>query len=386
MTTTVLRGLTWGHRRATGPLEPLSAAFTERYPGIAVDWVVRPLSDFEHQSLAELASIYDLIIYDHPFSGSIVEAGAFEPLSSHPQTMLGLADASRYLGKSLCSYRSGGSVFGLPIDAATQHAAYRADLLDDAGEAVPVSWSDAIALGGRLARRGVKLGLAVKTPHAGLAVAALMANAGFPWVTDPDRQFEIDRGAFVEAYEAVREIFSYCHREALHWNAIDLHEAMIARDDIAYTPCVYGYGTYGEADYRRRLSFADFAGRVAPYHAGSVLGGTGLAVSRQSKHKQAALAFVAFAASEEGQRLIQSKHGQPGLASLWTQGEADRRFNGFFSGARRSIETAWIRPRHRGYIGFQAVFGTVIADGLESSAGAGTLWSNVAALFEGVNS
>jgi multiple sugar transport system substrate-binding protein len=386
MTTTVLRGLNWGHRRATGPLGPLTAAFCEHHPDIDVEWVVRPLSDFEHQGLSGLASVYDLIIYDHPFSGSIVETGAFEPLSSHPQTKLSLADASRYLGPSMRSYRMGGSVFGVPIDAATQHAAYRADLLEAAAESVPTSWSDAIALGQRLEKHGMKLGLAVKTPHAGLAIAALMANAACPWTTDVDTPFGMDRDGFVSAYEAVRELFSYCHREAIEWNAIDLHEAMVARDDIAYTPCVYGYGTYGEADYRRRLSFADFAGGVAPYHAGSVLGGTGLAVSRHSPNKEAALAFAAFAASEEGQRLIQTKHGQPGLASLWSAGEADQRFNGFFTGARRSIETACMRPRHRGYIGFQAAFGDVVAAGLDAGETGATVWRRVPALLEGVNS
>jgi multiple sugar transport system substrate-binding protein len=385
MKTTLVRGLTWGHRRATGPLEPLTSAFLERHPGITVEWIVRPLSDFEHQGLAGLASIYDLIIYDHPFSGSIVETGAFEALSKYPSTKTGLADASLYLGRSLLSYRFGGSVFGLPIDAATQHAVYRADLLELAGEGVPEKWMDAIALGRRLARRGVKLGLAVKTPHAGLAIAALMANAGVPWPTEPDGDFSFGRDAFAEAYEAVRELFAFCDREALEWNAIDLHEAMVMRDDIAYTPCVYGYGTYGEADLRRRLSFADFAGRVAPYHAGSVLGGTGLAISRKSANKDAALAFVAYAASEEGQRLIQSRHGQPGLGSLWEGGMADDAFNGFFTGARRSIETAWMRPRHRGYVPFQASFGKTVAHGLMHDEPANVVWDRVPPLFEGVN-
>lgn len=348
--------------------------------------MVRPLSDFEHQGLSELASIYDLIIYDHPFSGSIVETGAFEPLSSHPETMLSLRDAPRYLGRSMVSYRFGGSVFGLPIDAATQHAAYRADLLEAAGEAVPGNWGDTIALGERLAKHGVKLGLAVKTPHAGLAVAALMSNAGAAWPTAPDAPFAVDRDAFVDAYDDVRRLFAFCHREALDWNAIDLHEAMVERDDIAYTPCVYGYGTYGEGDHRKPLRFADFAGRVAPYHAGSVLGGTGLAVSRRSANKTAALRFIAFASSLEGQRLIQSKHGQPGLAELWTEGEADTRFNGFFSGARRAIETAWVRPRHRGYIGFQAAFGDVVAEGLRANSAGATVWQRVEPLAAGVNS
>ncbi len=385
MTNIVLRGLTWGHRRAVGPLAPLTAAFTASHPDIAVDWAIRPLSDFEHQGLTGLAEAYDLIIYDHPFSGSIVETGAFEPLSSHPQTRLRLADAPRYLGASLLSYRCGGSVFGLPIDAATQHAAYRADLLVAAGEAVPASWQEAVALGRRLAPRGVRLGLAVRTPHAGLVLAALMANAGTPWPTAPDAPFQIDRSGFVEAYEAVRELFAYCPEECLDWNAIDLHEAMVTQDDIAYTPCVYGYGTYGEPDYPRRLSFADFAGRVAPFYAGSVLGGTALAVSRRSRHKAAALAFIGFAATAAGQVLMQSAHGQPALAALWAAGEADTMFNGFFTAARRSIETAWIRPRHRGYIAFQADFGGLVADGLRAGRRGSELWAAVESLQGAVN-
>lgn len=385
MTDTVLRGLTWGHRRAVAPLAPLTAAFTASHPDISVDWIVRPLSDFEHQGLAGLADAYDLIIYDHPFSGSIVESGAFEPLSSHPGTRLELGDAPRYLGPSLLSYRFGGSVFGLPIDAATQHAAYRADLLAAAGERIPQSWQVAIALGRRLDRQGIKLGLAVTTPHAGLTVAALMANAGTPWPTSPDEAFAVDRAGFIDAYESVRELFAYCHVDCLDFNAIDLHEAMVARDDIAYTPCVYGYGTYGEADHPRRLSFADFAGRVAPFHAGSVLGGTGLAVSRRSRHKAAALAFVRFAATEVGQALIQSAHGQPGLGSLWTEGEADNRFNGFFTAARPSIEAAWIRPRTRSYIDFQASFGALVAEGLRASRPGTALWVGVASLQNEVN-
>jgi multiple sugar transport system substrate-binding protein len=212
-----------------------------------------------------------------------------------------------------------------------------------------------------------------------------MANAGTPWPTLPDEPFAVDRAGFIDAYESVREMFAYCHADCLDFNAIDLHEAMVARDDIAYTPCVYGYGTYGEADHSHRLRFADFAGRVAPFHAGSVLGGTGLAVSRRSRHKAAALAFVRFAATDEGQALIQSAHGQPGLANLWTAGEADARFNGFFTAARRSIETAWIRPRVRGYIEFQASFGALVAEGLRANKRGAALWGTVELLQNDVN-
>jgi multiple sugar transport system substrate-binding protein len=386
MTKTVLRGLTWGHRRATGPLVPLTATFNERHPDIEVEWIVRPLSDFEHQGLRDLASVYDLIIYDHPFSGSIVETGAFEPLSGYPELQVRVADSSRYLGQSLLSYRLGGTVWGLPIDAATQHSAFRTDLLAGAKEAVPTSWQDALTLGQRLERSGLRLGLAVKTPHAILTIAALMANLGCPWETSADGAFSLDRRGFAEAYEQVSALLAFCPDEALAWNAIDLHEAMVETDSIAYCPCVYGYGTYGEADQRRPLSFGDFAGLMSPYYAGSVLGGTGLAISRASANKPAAVTFLAFAASGEGQRLMASRHGQPALAAAWHDADIDQRFNGFFSGARRSVETAWLRPRHRGYIEFQAQAGQIVAEALRQREDAASVWTRIEPLLNTVNS
>lgn len=314
-----------------------------------------------------------------------METGAFEPLSSYPGLGVHLTDSLRYLGPSLLSYRHGGTVWGLPIDAATQHAAYRADLMGRAGEALPESWEQTLTLGQRLSRHGLSLGVAIKTPHAILTIAALMANMGSPWETEQDRAFSMDESAFIEAFKMVKALLAHCPDEVLAWNAIDLHEAMAAGDGIAYCPCVYGYGTYGEVDIPKRLSFADFAGAVEPYHAGSVLGGTGLAVARASRSKDAAIAFVAFAASDEGQALMASKHGQPGLAAVWHDRDIDRRFNGFFSGARRSVEAAWLRPRYRGYIGFQAEAGELVAQALRDGDNAKTVWNSVSALFPAVN-
>lgn len=384
MTTITLRGLSWGHRRANGPLGPLSDAVTALHPEIAITWIVRPLSDFEHQSLPELASVYDLIIYDHPFSGSIVESGAFLALSGRDGLPTGLDDRSHWVGPTLDSYRFGGTVWGLPIDAATQHAVWRADLLGP--ESLPDSWQAAVALGPRLRRQGRYLGLAVTAPHAVLTIASLMANLGCPWETRPDQPFAIDRAGFAEAYGQVRALLACCPAEALSWNAIDLHEAMVARDDIAYCPCVYGYATYGEADQRRRLSFAPFAGLAAPFHAGATLGGTALAVSRTTVQAGACLAFLGFAAGARAQcDLIPSRHGQPAAVAAWHDPAIDARFNGFFSATRGTVDASWVRPRHRGYISFQAAAGAIVAAGLRDGAGAGAVWAGVAPLLPAVN-
>ena len=384
MAKVTLRGLSWGHRRANGPLVPLTETFSARYPDIELDWVVRPLSDFEHQSLPQLASVYDLIVYDHPFSGSIVESGAFHPLSGRVGIPLNLTDSGAWLGPSMLSYRLGGTVWGLPIDAATQHAVYRADLLGT--EPIPESWMAAIALGQRLQSKGHYLGIALIAPHALLTIGSLMANMGCPWETRIDQPFAIDRAGFSQAYDCLRQLLAYCPAAALRWNAIDLHDAMVARDDIAYCPCAYGYATYGEADQRKRLSFAPFAGDRAPFHAGSTLGGTGLAVSRATAHLEQALAFVNFAASQHAQRdLIPSRHGQPAATLAWHDPEIDARFNGFFSSTRSSIETAWIRPRYRGYIDFQAAAGQFVAASLQDDDTAAQLWGRLQPLIASVN-
>ncbi len=355
MTETItLKGLSWGHRRASGPLPDLSRAFAARHPGLSVHWADRTLAGFEHQAIAETARDFDLVIFDHPFLGDVVEAGAFLRLDIRIPERLGPEADPLYIGASLESYRYGGAVWGAPIDAATEHAILRADLLAGAGEAVPERWSEVAALGPRLRARGLFLGCPVVTPHAALFVAALMANAGRPWPTDPASAFAIDREGLAEALEALRELLECCPPEALRWNSIDLHAAMVARDDVAYAPCVYGYATYGEADMRRRLGFADFPGRVAPYPAGTAIGGTALGVSASSRHPEAAIAFVRFALSVEAQRaIIPAHHGQPALAAAWRDPEVDARFNGFFSGVRASMTSAWIRPRRPGYIRFQ---------------------------------
>jgi multiple sugar transport system substrate-binding protein len=148
--------------------------------------------------------------------------------------------------------------------------------------------------------------------------------------------------------------------EAIGWNSIDLHDQMVNRDDIAYAPCVYGYATYGEADMRRRLSFAPFPGTTAPYAAGTAIGGTAVGLSRHCKDQQAALDFIAFLLSDEAQRaIISAHHGQPALRSGWDDADVDARFNGFYRDTRTTIDSAWIRPRLPGYPLFQKEMGIV---------------------------
>jgi multiple sugar transport system substrate-binding protein len=387
MTTIKLKGLIWGHRRAVGPAEALSEQFCHANPSIQIEWTVRSLASFEHQSLEVLAKDYDLIVYDHPFSGSIVETAAFAPLTPEMDLPVGTGDAGVWAGPSLASYRFGGSVWGLPVDAATQHAVYRSDLLAKTGRSIPENWQQVLALGKAVKADGLYLGIAALAPHAVLVIAALMANMGKPWSTDPDQPFSIDKAAFLEAYELLVELMQYVPQEALGWNAIDLHDAMVERDDIVYCPCVYGYATYGEADHKHRLSFADFAGAAAPCHAGTVLGGAAMGLSRECRNMDEAVSFLRFTASDHAQtEQIAMHHGQPARIEPWDDSAVDQRFNGFFSSTRLSIETAWTRPRFRGYPKFQQDAGEIVARTLAENRGAEAAWDEICPMLNTVNS
>jgi multiple sugar transport system substrate-binding protein len=355
-----LKGLAWGHRRATGPLEPLTAAFRREHPDVSIEWTVRPLSDFEHQPIAAIADRFNLMILDHPFCGDIAASGACLPLEE-AISELG-PDADRlYVGPSLPSYRFAGHVWAAPIDAAIPHAAFRPDLLAKAGEPVPANWEETVQLGKRLRGAGLWIATPVASPHAFATVASLMANLGRPIATDPQKPFAFDLDAMAAALDALDAVLALSPPETLDWNAISLSEAMVARDDIAFTPSIYGYATYAEADMRAPLRFSNFCGLASPFPAGSMLGGTGLAVSAATKHKEAAIAFTRFCLSPLAQeRIIPEHHGQPALVSAWENARNDERFGKFFSGVRASIETAWIRPRGPRYIRFQAEAGGLV--------------------------
>jgi multiple sugar transport system substrate-binding protein len=90
-------------------------------------------------------------------------------------------------------------------------------------------------------------------------------------------------------------------------------------------------------------------------------------VSAKSRAPDAALAFVAHMLEDAVQRiLVPAHHGQPAMVSGWRDAGNDARFNGFYSAAVRSVETAWVRPRRPGYPIFQAEAGRVVADGLRA--------------------
>ena len=80
MPKTLLRGITWQHRRAIEPLVTSAQAFRRERPDIHIDWRSRPLASFEFQPVEELAAAYDLIVLDHPHAGDIARTACLVPV------------------------------------------------------------------------------------------------------------------------------------------------------------------------------------------------------------------------------------------------------------------------------------------------------------------
>lgn len=369
-----LRGLNWGHRRARGPLQAACDAYCAARPDIRIDWGQRSLGGFAAEAMGEVVGHHDLIVFDHPFAGAIMEQGHFLPLDTEFPEQLSAGREALWAGPSLQSYRFGGRVWGAPVDAACMHGLARRDLLDQLGWAVPASWDETLTLARRAAAAGRQVAIGCAPPHGFLVFASLYANTG-PALPDDPRRGDLDLPRAVAILAAMAELAALGPAEALDWNSIAVHEAMTTTDEILFCPCEFGYATYGEGIGAARLSFSAFAGMAAPFHRGAVLGGAAIGVPAGTPHRPEVLDLLRhLLAADTQERIFGAHHGQAAAAGAWRPGAADARFNGFFSAVRPTLEAASIRPRFPGFIPFQMEAGRIVRGacaGLFAAAEAG---------------
>jgi len=371
----LLRGITWHHRRAIDPLARTLPRFNRGHPDIDIVWDVRPLSGFEFAPVAGLAERYDLIVLDHPFAGDIAASRCLMPLDDLAANLL----SEGFVGPSLESYRYGGRLWAIPIDAAAQVAVGRPDLMAELDAQAPARWDQVFALGERARRRGLFLATALKGVHSLMTFYTLCASQGRPCGIEPEQPFA-DEDAAERALGAMRRLLSYCPSDVLDWNSIALHDAMVAQDDLVYCPAVYGYATYAEADNRRPLLFIDLPGLDRESPAGSAVGGTGVGVSAGVADPEAAMTYVRFLGDDRTQIEFARHHGQPAGLEAWRDPELDARFGRFFSGTIETMRQAWVRPRYAGYLRFQAAAGELVEQHLRGAMDTTTLLDRLAKL------
>ncbi len=126
-------------------------------------------------------------------------------------------------------------------------------------------------------------------------------------------------------------------------------------DDYWYCPFAYGYSNYSRRGYARSLlKYANIVGFESRHPFRSTLGGTGLAVSTFTKHKEWAIRYTQWVVSPEIQSTLYVQNGgQPGHRSAWISEEANRNCNQYFGNTINTLDQAFVRPRYNGYLRFQ---------------------------------
>ncbi len=351
-----LTGIAWDHSRALPPLVATAQRYEETHPGVRIHWKKRTLDEFGHAPIDQLATQFDLIVIDHPWSGFCFEKNLVHDLKTLAPAAVLDDLAAHSVGPSFQSYVYQEKLLALPIDAATPAPSWRPDLLEKAGADVPQTWDEAVAL----SKRGLAVIPAFNADlflHLVMLIKALGAEAF------AEHERIAPRDILQQAVEMLAELTAPMSREIFTMNPIQVAERMTTTDDFAWNAFAYTYNNYARPGFAaKQLRFGNLISLVSGGpRLRSVLGGTGIAISKSCRNPQAALEYAAFTAAGHTQRTIYVQAGgQPSHLAAWDDAFADSLCGGFFSGTRLTQQEAVVRPRYSGYVALQTEGGIAL--------------------------
>lgn len=324
--------------------------FHELHPHVEIQWEKRSLQAFADAPIEVLAQTYDLLVIDHPFVGYAAAHPVLVPLDAHLSSEYLADQAQSSVGHSYASYWANDHLWALPIDAATPVSAWRPDLID----APPQTWAELLAL----ADQGLVAVPAIPIDSL-MNVYMLCIALGSEPFQSTTQVVNHDIGA--QALTHLADLVHRCAPACLTRNPIATYEALV-RGEAAYCPFAYGYSNYARPAYAaQQLRY----GGLVRWHDGrplrSTLGGTGLAVSQHSAHRDIAIAYASYVCSPDCQRtLYVQSGGQPGHRAAWESTEVNRVCGDFFRNTLTTLDQAYLRPRYNGYLHFQDSAGPVV--------------------------
>ena len=354
-----LKGITWDHPRGYDPMIATSNEFSLKNSGnITISWDKRSLQAFADRPIEEMTDEYDLIVIDYPHVGEVAAKNLLAQFDtpSYDDKLSKLKSES--VGRSFESYRVDDHQWALPIDAATQVAAYRKDLIGS----LPKNWNDLIDLA-----KQEKVIWPLKPVHAISSFYSIYNNIGV--IFNPSNRDFIVKDQGIETLKMMKNIADLLPKECFEMDPIDTAESMSENNHIVYCPYLYGFSNYSRQDFRANIliytNVMDLSGKGS---VGTHLGGTGIAVSAQSKNKNYAMDYAYWIAGSDCQKKTYYENGgQPGNAVAWEDQKINNETNSFFSNTRQTLDEAWVRPKHNGYMNFQDEGGNIINEYLQTS-------------------
>ena len=370
-----LKGITWNHSRGFTSIVAAAQRFTELNPDVEIVWEKRSLQAFADEPINELAKRYDFLIIDHPWTGFAARTEVILPLNKFLSEEY-LKDLSvNTVGKSHESYSIKGKQWALAIDAATPVAASRPDLFEKLNLKFPETFDDLIELSktGMVAIPGI--------PQDTLMSFYMICSTLGEDVCTSQKEV-ISEKTGIKALQILRALGKNIKKENYDWNPIKVYEAMTLTDDYLYSPFAYGYTNYSRDGYaRKHLKFHDMVA-IDGQKLITTLGGTGLAISANTKHPEIAGKFVEYVGSEATQKgVFFDNGGQPGHRQAWLDKRANDLTDNFFKDTLPALDRAFLRPRYHGHMYFQDRAGAPIREYMMNGGDEQQLLKNLNELY-----
>ena len=349
-----LKGIAWDHPRGFDPMVETANLFQKTNPDIQIKWDKRPLQAFADRPIEEMAFDYDFMVIDHPHVGEASRKNLIYELNhnkKYENELLLLEKNS--VGLSHQSYNFNGNQYALAIDAAAPVSAYREDLIDSP----PKTFDETI----KLAEKS-KVIWPIKPVDSISCFNSIAANFDNPINVFPEKF--VDRSLAIDILKMMKKLSELVPKDCLFMNPINVLDIMSESDEFYFCPQLYGYSNYSREGFRK--SIVNFGNMISFNEdknncKGSQLGGTGLAISKTTKHLDIALDYSFWVASEVCQTdTFYKSGGQPGHLKAWQSEDVNNNSNNFFINTLNTLQKSWLRPRYDGYMYFQDKAGTLI--------------------------
>ena len=346
-----LKGLTWDHPRGYAPLIAGAHEYQVQHPHVRIHWDRRTLREFGEAPIEQYVDRYDLLIVDHPFVGFAAAHEVLLELSSYVSENEKLRFASDSVGPSWESYWYGGGLWAFPIDAATQVASYRPDLLRALPADVPTTFETVLDLA-RKARLSGKYAIVPACPTDAISLFfTLSANLGYP--IPENRETFVDASTASQVLDRLHSLTALAHPKSVDWNPIQVYDFMIGSSEAVYCPYGFGYSNYSRCDCPVQLKFTNAPAAGSLGCSGTMLGGTGVAISSQTDNRSEAIAYAKWLTGAEHQSGSYFRQGgQPASLAAWKDASINQMSDDFFLGTLQTLQTAYVRPRFDGFVRF----------------------------------
>ncbi len=360
----VLKGITWKNPRGYDPLVAASARYNALFPDIQVQWEQYPWYEFEQRILDDFNQkkrIYDLIMFDHPWTGTLAANGWLLPWDDYLPESYTRELKQRVVAPSVESYYYNDKQWALPLDAASHCALYQKHP-GLRGE-LPATWEmiGAWAIEQQKAGFETPLVLSLQGVLGSCLFLSMMASYGQPAFADPEAaNINIEAAKYV--LTLLKELQAYSPPGSSNWGPWDIYDRFCENQDLLYSPSIFGYVNYlGPNNAGKNLyvsTIPSFQHRDKP---SAIIGGVGLGLTYSCNHVDAALAYGRFLMSDQVQKEVFPVHfGQPSVKDVWEDTALNLAVNNFYLDLRPNMDNGYIRPRYNGFHSVELAIGDTL--------------------------